>query len=143
MRESFGGAFIINLLLVFVVVLVSFMALAISYSKAFRVKNQVINIIEQNQYTGSDDISTIDDIDKYLRSVAYYVENVSCEEKSTNGTVINGRLTNQGVCIIPMVEEQESNKYYKVITYIQVVFPFFGIDLVVPISGETKIIHVS
>ena len=55
MRESFGGAFIINLLLVFIVIFISFMAVTISYAKAFRVKNQVINIVEQNRYSGTGD----------------------------------------------------------------------------------------
>ena len=49
MRDAFGGTFMIKLGLVFLVVYVSFMAVAINYAKAFRVKNQIINIIEQYQ----------------------------------------------------------------------------------------------
>ena len=131
MRESFGGAFIINLLLIFVVVFVSFMALAISYSKAFRIKNQVINIIEQNQYSDGDSETKVK-IDEYLTSVAYSVKDVTCE----------GNLTNNGACIVSLGDDT-TGPYYKVTTYIKVDFPFFGINLVVPISGETKIIHVS
>ena len=56
MREYFGGAFILKLLFVFIVIFVSFMAVTISYAKAFRVKNQVINIVEQNQYSGTGDV---------------------------------------------------------------------------------------
>ena len=39
----------IKLVLIFIVIYVSFMAVAINYAKAFRVKNEVINIIEQIQ----------------------------------------------------------------------------------------------
>ena len=44
MRDAFGGVFMIKLALIFIIIYVSFMAVAINYAKAFRVKNQVINI---------------------------------------------------------------------------------------------------
>ena len=55
MRESFGGAFMLKLVIVFIVVYISFMAVAINYAKAFRVKNNVINILEQHQFSIDDD----------------------------------------------------------------------------------------
>lgn len=134
MRESFGGAFIINLLLVFIVIFISFMAVTISYAKAFRVKNQIINIVEQNQYSGTGDVLVIPKIDEYLKSVAYIVDGVDCGENSQNV---------RGACITPMMTNIDNEQYYKVTTYIQIVFPFFDIDLTIPISGETKMIQTS
>ena len=134
MRESFGGAFIINLLLVFIVIFISFMAVTISYAKAFRVKNQVINIVEQNQYSGTGDVFVIPKIDEYLKSVAYLVDGVDCGENNQNV---------RGVCITPMITNTDNEQYYKITTYIRIDFPFFGIKLTIPISGETKMIYTS
>ena len=134
MKESFGGVFIINLLLVFIVIFISFMAVTISYAKAFRVKNQVINLVEQNQYSGTGDAFVIPMIDGYLKSVSYYVEGIDCGENSQNV---------RGACITPMMEDSSDEQYYKITTYVKIDFPFFGIKLTIPISGETKIIHIS
>lgn len=139
MRESFGGAFIINLLLVFIVIFISFMAVTISYAKAFRVKNQVINIVEQNQYSGTGDVGVIPLIDTYLQSVNYFVDDIDCGEYNQNV---------RGVCITPMINgvnltQAVNEQYYKITTYIRIDFPFFGIKLTIPISGETKIIQIS
>ena len=129
----------IKLLLIFIVLYVSFMAVAVNYAKAFRVKNQVINIIEQYQYDGTDkDHLVIEKIDDYLGSVAYAYGN--------NNSVINNcksygvEPTGNGVCIVPVGDED--SRYYKVITYIAIDFPFFNISMVIPIKGETKIIHI-
>lgn len=140
MRESFGGAFIIKLLLVFIIVYISFMAIAINYAKAFRVKNQVINIIEQNQYTGDDDQLVISKIDSYLSSVAYnYSENNKIKDNCDSFK--ESKLTDNRACIVPLGNEDA--RYYKVITYIAIDFPFFDISMVIPISGETKMIYTN
>lgn len=49
MRDAFGGAFMIKLFLVFIIIYVSFTALALNYAKAFKVKNKVVEYIEQNE----------------------------------------------------------------------------------------------
>ena len=43
MRDAVGGTFMIKLLLIFLAVYTVFIAIAINYAKAFKVKNKVIN----------------------------------------------------------------------------------------------------
>ena len=52
MREAVGGALLIKLVMFFIVIYVCFMAIAVNYSITFRVKNQIINLIEA--YEGYD-----------------------------------------------------------------------------------------
>ena len=50
-------------------------------------------------------------------------------------------VNSNGVCIIDMSTNNEYG-YYKVITYISIKdFPFFDINVIFPISGETKTIY--
>ena len=49
MRDAFGGAFMIRLLLVFIIIYVGFTAIALNYAKAFKVKNKVIEYLEENE----------------------------------------------------------------------------------------------
>ena len=51
MREAIGGTWIFSIVIVFIVLFTSFLAISVNYSKAFRVKNGIINIIEKTGYT--------------------------------------------------------------------------------------------
>ena len=142
MRESFGGAFMINLVLVFIVIYISFMAVAVNYAKAFRVKNNVINILEQNQYSGGGSAEyAIRKVEDYLPKVPYNMAgNQNIKNDCNSHTEGTPYFVNNGVCIINM-SGGSNPKYFKVITYISIDFPFFDIHMTIPISGETKSIY--
>ena len=120
----------IKLVLVFIVIYVSFMAVAINYAKAFRVKNQVINILEQSQYSAGNR-TVITKVDEYLRNVNYNITNPACPVNSTFGQ--------RGICV-----ENHCNSnndcYYTVTTFIHIDFPFFKVNMNLPVRGETKTI---
>ena len=48
MRESIGGAWLVGIVITFVVLFTSYLALSVNYSKAFKVKNDIISLIEEN-----------------------------------------------------------------------------------------------
>jgi hypothetical protein len=114
MKEAVSGALIIKIMLIFFVLYIAFLAIAINYSQAFRVKNELINIIEQYEGLTS---KAEDEIDIFLNKIKY-----------TNQYEIVGYSTDRG-------------PYYKVTTYINFKFPIFGEILNFPITGETKIIY--
>lgn len=140
MRDAFGGAFMIQLLLIFLTIYISFMAIALSYSKAFRVKNEIINYIEQ--YEGYNDRSK-ELIDAYLEKQRYYVEVKDTSEGDfTNYAEISPGTpycASRGYCITPQSQGNRGT-YYIIETYLQIKFPFFNLDFTVPIKGETRII---
>lgn len=144
MRESFGGTFMINLVLIFIVIYVSFMAVAVNYAKAFRVKNNVINILEQNEFQLGDGI---DGIDSYLANVPYNLNGNASVSSNCNNVAFGNTdktkstvLTERGVCITQLGDKSSKKIYYKVTSYISIEFPFFDIYMTLPISGETKVI---
>lgn len=134
MREAFGGTFTIKLMLIFLAIYIAFIAVALNYAKAFRVKNKIIDIIEQSEgisnYTDTGDDSVIGRINSYLQSVSYHVGTV----KNPDATYCNDKL---GYCIEESTKVNNS-LYYTVTTYIRIEFPFFGLDFSVPIKGETR-----
>lgn len=141
MRDAFGGTFMLKIAMVFFVIYICFMAMTLTYAKAFRVKNQVINIVEQERFSGPSDNQTISKIDTYLASVPYkYSEEQKCKD------IAGGQdytYTPQGACIISygtLGATGVSSRYYKVVTFIYVKFPLFNLEMTLPISGETKTI---
>lgn len=121
MREAIGGAFLLKLMVIFIILYNSLLAIAVNYAIAFRVKNQIINIIEQ--YEGC--IGAGDRVKNYVNSVGYYRAG-TVTEKSYNVTATY--VPNRGT-------------YYKVTTYIKFDFPWIGQYFRANIIGETKVIY--
>ena len=47
MRESLGGSMLLNLVVIFTGLIIIFFVGILSYSKAYRVKNRIVEIIEK------------------------------------------------------------------------------------------------
>ncbi len=160
MKDAFGGAFMIEVMLIFLGIYISFIAVAVSYAKAFRVKNQIINYIEQ--YEGLTD-EAVAAIDSYLVEAAYYVnvstgdacyatrgrlgENCKISASSNPYQLKAGEATctTRGYCVgsFPVSQAKTGGAdgtYYAVTTYLQIQFPFFNLSFTVPIHGKTRLI---
>lgn len=68
MRESIGGAMMLRIFLVVIVLFVVFLCVSANFARAFRVKNGVITIIEQ--YEGINETS-IGLVEKYIGRMGY------------------------------------------------------------------------
>lgn len=68
MRDAFGGAFMIKLFLVFIFIYICFTAVALSYAKAFKVKNKVIDYLETSEITSLDNMTAkqMNEFGKYI-----------------------------------------------------------------------------
>ena len=159
MRDAFGGAFFIKFMLIFLAIYIAFIAIALNYAKAFRIKNTIINIIEENEGYG---IKVQELVDNYVSSMGYYVYSVGPDPvnsgKDTSSTsfydasIYGNGCTSRGYCVKKVFVDCEDiysynsncselrGSYYKVTTYLEVRFPFFGINFAVPISGETRLV---
>ena len=137
MRDAFGGAFMIKLMLIFLVIYVCFIAVALNYAKAFKAKNGIIDLIEK--YEGFDICK--DQIDAYLSKISY---NVSAQSGPTASYAADNPGTEcqqQCYCIMETIDYSGTN--YVVTTFVQVSFFGFdnlaGISFTVPIKGEVRI----
>lgn len=130
MRDAFGGAFSIKLMLIFLILYVSFICVAINYARAFRVKNRIINIIEQNEGYDSNNSSVTGQINSYLASTGYHVD-----YGSVNSVSSCSQLEGHGYCVVQM---SSNPKYYKVETYMTFKLPIINVDFPIAIRGETR-----
>ena len=70
MREAIGGTWLFGLVITFIVFFASFLAVSINYSKAFNVKNEVVNIVSKYECNNCNSRNAIR---KYLRYQGYMV----------------------------------------------------------------------
>ncbi len=123
MRESIGGAFLLKLMVVFIVLYNSLLAIAVNYAIAFRVKSQIVNLLEQ--YEGCAGVG--DRVKDFVSSVGYYRAGFAGDR---GYRVEAHHIQNRG-------------SYYTVATYIKFDFPIVGRLFRADIIGETKIIYGS
>mgnify|MGYP003291539023 CR=1 FL=1 len=137
MKEGIGGTFMIYVFLVFLAVYITFLAVAFNYARAFRVKNKVIDIIEQNEgmdFTDISDDSTLGQIENYLGQVSYVVTGIDRNDCPT--TEYNYINDERGYCIQEV--SGTNGEYYKVKTFIKLEIPFLDLGFTIPVKGETR-----
>ena len=152
MRESIGGAWLFGVVIVFIFFFSAFLAYSVSYTRAFNVKNEIINLVEQNEgyttFSGFDIASATDTqlnnstegkIYLMIKNVGYNystAKNIKCENgqlASSGGYCIAKYCTNPGDPI--------SNVHYKITTYIALELPILNVMIKIPISGETRTLY--
>lgn len=137
MKEGIGGTFMIYVMLVFLAIYITFLAVAFNYARAFRVKNKIIDIIEQNEgiddYRNTDVNSVMGKINSYLGEVSYIVNGIDENDECAGYTYAN---TARGFCLSEYSGYDGS--YYKVKTFIKLEIPFMNLGFTIPIKGETR-----
>ncbi len=154
MRDAFGGAFMIKLLIVFIIIYIGFIAIAVNYAKAFKVKNKVIEYIEENEITNITTMTAqaYEEMNRYFQEELVegmnYKYGIKCPNKETYDYCDNGILIQEH----STTGTNKKGKYYTVTTTFGWEIPFLNVLLrfngqngetvsgVWKISGETRTI---
>ena len=141
MRDAFGGAFMIRLFLVFVCIYMFFTAIALNYAKAFKVKNKVIDYLEDNEIynVGQLNVEEADAMSEYLEKellgkLNYHAETsvMDCQDVSKDACSepngIGVVYCQNGIKITQYcpssVNRNKLGTYYRVDTYFTWSLPF-------------------
>ena len=154
MKEAVGQTISLQVILVFMIFLNAFLAFSVNYTKAFRVKNKVINIIEQNE--GFNNVA-VSQIHSYMDQVGYRANvngQINGLGNCQNGVCIQihcvGRMGDSGAdgeCKASADGKQDYRVYYNVTTFINVDVPLINKVLnqtmsIFRVQGDTSTIYV-
>ncbi len=150
MRESMGGTWLLGMVALFIVLFSAFLAYSINYTKAFRAKNGIIDLIEQNEgftFSINDGNSTEEKAYELIKSMGYDFgtqeqNNVVCDNDKTisDPEKLKDSYKNGGYCVYHICNSDGSYRY-KVVTYVIMKFPIINFGISVPIKGETKTLY--
>ena len=151
MKDAIGGSLLLNLVVIFTSVVILFFAGILAYSKAYKVKNKIIEIIESHdgKIVDIDKMSedVLEEINTELKNVGYMISeapsNDSCSRDSSRGDCVNLNNTNFKYCVCAHDSAISNGQSYEVITYVHFSFPIIGDLLSIPVKGETKILDRS
>lgn len=144
MRESIGNAYLLGIVIFFTTIIMLFFTASMNYTRAFKAKNRIINILETNKtYNGN----VADEINKSLGDMHYRIaNNAKCK---TDGRFEEAGLKNQTegtngyrYCVYEFNNENDRGTYYGVVTYMYFDIPLINVTLEFPIYGETKTMGV-
>ena len=156
MREAVGTTSIFKIVLAFTFLFVGFLAIAINYNRAYKVKNQSISIIER--YEGLTN-NTIKILNNYLKNSGYE-DKGKCPSSVDNKNVFGS--SNLESSELRLVKENEEYYYcvyynctaktctignnnrikYNIRVFSKFSLPFFGSLATFKITGETKSIKL-
>lgn len=137
MRDAFGGAFSIKLMIIFLMLYTLFICVALNYAKAFRVKNRIINIIEQQEGLTQDAKKLIGD---YMYERGY---SINCGDVNIcNGCTCVEDVTTREKGYSYKENTHSNQTYYTIETYVHFKIPIIGIDFPIPVRGETRVIEI-
>ena len=169
MREAIGGTWLFQIVIVFILLFTGFMCLTINRTKAFNVKDQIIQTIQSyngidltEQYEDGDE-GALADIVSYMKDNSYRTSGVVPDDEIVNGERVpytcynrDGRIDadNPVFCIaeisvkgegctegISCFDELPDIRYYRIVVFYQLDLPIFKNLFNFRIVGDTKVLY--
>lgn len=139
MREGIGSAFVYTIVIIIVGIIILLIVGSIGYSKAFKVNQRIIDIIEAND--GYDDTAEAE-VSAALSNIGYKI--VSNADRNCpnvpNAEMLISKL-NYDYCVYRHTDNKRGD-YYTVITYMYFDFPVIGDYVKLKVSNQTKTLNL-
>ena len=156
MRDAIGGVFSLQIILVFVILINGYLAYSVNYTRAFRVKNEIINIVEESEGFREGGIAATR-ISSLVKAAGYGLSSIQQQNVRNNNSVDGWYCNGQdGYCIKCYDNTGDDSTtsdsatyrgvYYGVKTYVNMDIPilnniFTGLPDFLAVKGETKTIY--
>lgn len=154
MRESLGGSMLLNLVVIFASLIIIVFVGVLSYSKAYKIKNRIVELIEK--YGVYEEKKSVDtyvelEINPDLSAAGYdastptrcdNIRNNFLDKKYDLENLSENNLNNHGYnyCVFRNDGFGYGGSTYIVVTFIRFEIPIIADVLTFPVYGETKIL---
>lgn len=135
MKESVGYTVTLNIVIIFLVIIFTFLSAALIYFKSNKVTNIVVNAIEKYEGYNSESEK---EIEKGIASIGYNIRSINCST-TTNSDGKSCGLVKQGskgYCVY--LCEEDEYYYYKVRINMMFNVPILNNVLDIPIYSNTN-----
>ncbi len=152
MRDAVGGTWVFGIVMIFTLLFAAFLALALTYAKAYRVKNEMTAIIEKYQgITAGDALSNMGSlaiINNYLNNNGYKAKGACQSDEYGVSDLGSTSLVSASAggryyyCIsYEKNDEYECTHIFKIRVFYDFNLPLLGQIRKFSISGQTNELH--
>ena len=149
MKEAIANAGVFNLIIIFVIILLAFFIGSLGYTKAFKVKNRIVDEIEKNE---GYDAQVQETIENDLKEIGYRMNTNSsrtnCPQEEFNdikANAINTKVNSNyqycvykfDICSDKKTERKKCSVHYRVVAYMYFDVPVISSLIKIPVKGET------
>ena len=141
MRDAVGGSALLNIIVIFTSIIILLFAGILAYSKAYKIKNRIIEVIERHEsYVVSDPAGTGKnmvelELDGDLKKSGYLVATKDQVKAKCGDNNLN---KSEYLYCVYLKGDPNGIRTYEVVTYIHFDFPVIGNMLTFAVRGETK-----
>ena len=139
MKEAIGTSQVFMIMMVFIGVMIALVIGSIAYSKGFRVRNRIIDIIVRHD--GYNEAARRE-IEENLKAIGYRITPRDCRARQGVGgnevDVENISQSEFNYCIYRFSTQR--GDYYGVLVFIHFDIPLIGRFIRIPLYGETRIL---
>lgn len=142
MKESIGYTVTLNIIIIFIIIVFTFLSSILIYYKSNKVNNVIINSIEK--YEGYNNLSKKEIVSK-MSSLGYNKNSINCKKSvndkndSDNKCILETSSDgSQGYCVYYCEEDNGEYYYYKVRTNMMINIPIINDILNIPIYSNTN-----
>ena len=163
MKEAIGGTWLFGIVIAFIVFFTTFISVSTNYSRAFKVKDEILTIVEFYKGVNTKSVAKVND---RLKELGYYTtgkcvdndgEVKSASSKysnwlgfTTNSTTPIKNSTKSNYCIRRYTVSSQTNgpighptsAYYQIVVFFKLDWPIIGSIFNVRVEGETSVIHM-
>ena len=149
-RDAVGGGSLLYLVIIFITVVMLMFSGILTYSKAYKVKNRIIELIEKHEFY--DEEIAKKEINPDLSMAGYNASNTNrCDSIKTRLTTgedakynnLSENINEYGYNYCVFMSQNTKDDvamYYVVVTFVEFQFPVIGDLLTFPVYGETQIL---
>lgn len=136
MKESISTSYLVMMVAILITVISVLIITFFSYSRAYKTKNKIVDIIEK--YEGYDS-RTKKEIDQYLKDVGYNVLRKSKSCPSFNGQSAMEHNSTYAYCVYEF--DTNRGKYYSVYIFVNINLPIFNDFVELKVKGQSRTIY--
>ncbi len=145
MKEALGNSMVYNLILVFIGVMIAILVGVSAYTKGFKIRNRIINRIEEfdGYNTTAKNIieGDLHDLGYKITSGNSCKEIVKNDEYGENTVELLTDSTSNVYNYCVYEYSVDRGTYYGVTVFITIDIPLIGDRINIPLYGETKVIY--
>ena len=138
MKESIGGTAALNIALTFIAIVFAFLAATLSYYKAYKVNNIIINSLEK--FEGHNSLAFAE-INNKLDSIGYQrFSNANCKSILKFGDYDYQPVShdNDGFCVYMRYNNKKKTYQYVAVSYMTINLPILSDIVRIPVKAVTK-----